>query len=345
MRRLGAVVGVLILVAAATAAGYAIRTASEPETAPPETIPTETASVIRTDLVSFETLSGTLQYAGEGEVRTALPGTITGLPSEAQRLDRGDTVYEIDGLPVILMIGDRPAWRTIADGVDDGSDVEQLESNLVALGFGPEGWEPDESFDGDTADAVEAWRESAGLPEESDVEFGRVVFVPEPIRVGAVPVAIGQLVPAGTLMYSTTGFDQEVLIDLDPDDVDLVSEGAPVTVVLPDDREIAGRITDVGRVVVPSGPDPGSAGILEVRVALDEAAIDLDQAPVEVEVESERAAGVLAVPVRALVALADGGYAVEVEGQLIGVEIGDFAGGLVEVSGALEEGDQVVVPR
>jgi hypothetical protein len=58
---------------------------------------------------------------------------------------------------------------------------------------------------------------------------------------------------------------------------------------------------------------------------------------------------VLAVPVKALLALSDGGYAVEVrrggETVLIGVETGKFAGGLVEVKGELTEGDQLVVPQ
>ena len=69
----------------------------------------------------------------------------------------------------------------------------------------------------------------------------------------------------------------------------------------------------------------------------------------DVAVERSRAEGVLAVPVEALVALAEGGYAVEVAGSggtttLVGVNIGAFATGLVEVTGELHEGDAVVVP-
>ena len=58
---------------------------------------------------------------------------------------------------------------------------------------------------------------------------------------------------------------------------------------------------------------------------------------------------VIAVPVAALLALAEGGYAVEVDAgggatRLVAVEPGFFADGLVEVSGGLEPGDRVVVP-
>ena len=78
-------------------------------------------------------------------------------------------------------------------------------------------------------------------------------------------------------------------------------------------------------------------------------AAGLDEAPVDVEVISDSVLDVIAVPVSALVALAEGGYAVEMQTatgtQLVSVEPGFYAGGLVEVkSGGLSVGDLVVVP-
>ena len=74
------------------------------------------------------------------------------------------------------------------------------------------------------------------------------------------------------------------------------------------------------------------------------------QSPVDIEVISEKATDVLAVPVDALLALAEGGYAVQVErtdgtARFVAVDIGKFADGLVAVSGDLSEGDRVLVPR
>jgi peptidoglycan hydrolase-like protein with peptidoglycan-binding domain len=345
MRRLATWVGLVVLVGAAAFAGWALRSANQTEPVSVETVPTEEVAVVVTDLVQFDTLNGTLGYEGERVVRTALAGTVTGLPEEATRLERGSVAYEIDGQPVIVFVGDRPAWRPLNDDIDDGADVLQLEQNLAALGFGPDDWEPDSEFNRTTANAVEAWREEVGLPEDDSLELGRILFLPEPLRVGAIDVSVGQPVTAGMSMYRATTFDQEVLIELDPDDLDLVSEGAEVSVTLPDGREVAGLIEDVGRVVRSVGPDPDAEGVIEVIVALGETVLDIDQAPVDVDIETDRAAGVLAVPVRALISLSDGGYAVEVDGRLIGVETGDFAGGLVEVTGALSEGDLVVVPR
>jgi hypothetical protein len=70
---------------------------------------------------------------------------------------------------------------------------------------------------------------------------------------------------------------------------------------------------------------------------------------VDVTAKIVSAEGVVAVPVEAVLALAEGGYAVEVglaDGttRLVGVELGVFADGYVEVTGEVAAGDQVVVP-
>ncbi len=65
---------------------------------------------------------------------------------------------------------------------------------------------------------------------------------------------------------------------------------------------------------------------------------DLREAPVDVALTAGRRADVLTVPVAALVALAEGGYGVQVvdggTSRFVAVETGLFADGRVEVSGA-----------
>ena len=103
---------------------------------------------------------------------------------------------------------------------------------------------------------------------------------------------------------------------------------------------------------VPAGDGAGEGDpTVELVVSLDDAKATgrLDQAPVDASITTEVRKGVLAVPVSALLALAEGGYAVEVERdgrrQLVGVETGLFADGQVEVEGqGLRAGDRVVVP-
>jgi multidrug efflux pump subunit AcrA (membrane-fusion protein) len=80
-----------------------------------------------------------------------------------------------------------------------------------------------------------------------------------------------------------------------------------------------------------------------------EATVGLDEAPVDVDIVSDSASDALAVPVTALLALSEGGYAVEVvdggSTRLVAVETGLFADGFVEItSTGLSAGDIVVVP-
>ena len=75
----------------------------------------------------------------------------------------------------------------------------------------------------------------------------------------------------------------------------------------------------------------------------------LDQAPVNVNITTERADDVLAVPVNALLALAGGGFGVEVvtgnTTHLVGVTTGLYSNTLVQVSGAgITAGTRVEVP-
>jgi peptidoglycan hydrolase-like protein with peptidoglycan-binding domain len=347
VRRALTVLAVLVLLGTAAAVAWSLGRSSVEPAEPGTTAPTATAPVVRTDLVQTKQLRGSLRFSDPRTVTTALGGTLTGAPDEASRLERGSVVFEIDGAPVILLYGDRPAWRPFQPEMDDGPDVLQLEENLAALGYLDA--EPDDEYGTATEDAVEAWREDLGLAEGSFLELGRVVFLPGPVRAGSALVDLGRQVAPGTPLLEVSSFDQEVVIDLVPDDLELVEVGDPVVITLPDDREVPGRVASIGRVVRPTGPEAGSPEVIEVRVELGETGIDLEAAPVDVEVESDRASGVLAVPVRALLALSDGGYAVEVvrpdgRTELVGVETGDFAGGLVEVTGALVEGDEVVVP-
>ena len=79
------------------------------------------------------------------------------------------------------------------------------------------------------------------------------------------------------------------------------------------------------------------------------AGTSLDQAPVDVEVAHSKAEDVLAVPVTALLALAEGGYAVEVGEEagtrLVPVNVGSYADGYAEIEGeGIAAGDRVVVP-
>jgi hypothetical protein len=173
-----------------------------------------------------------------------------------------------------------------------------------------------------------------------------VVFLPERGRVDTLRVDIGDPVSPGTEVLDITGTEQVASLEVDVDDRDVVEVGTRVTVTLPDDSQVAGKVTSVS--VVQPEPQPGATEgaapvsedvITEVEVTLTEAPPeDFIGAPVEVVVGVEKRRDVLSVPVSALLALAEGGFGLEVVGdgggtRIVPVETGLFAEGRVEVRG------------
>jgi len=343
---------VLVVLAGAVAAGgvVAVGASGEGTDDPADTeaqAPAATALVRRTDLVEHEDLDGTLGYGDAHALRVGRSGTVTGVPAPGTVLGRGDAVAEVDGSPVPLVFGDKPLWRPLAVG-DEGPDVAILEAHLVETGVATAAQlTVDEKFTSSTAAAVKRWQESLGRERTGRVEPGDVVVQPGPVRVSEQVAELGA--PSPGEVVEVTATERRVTLDLAATRHDLVAAGDGVTVTLPDGTTVEGTVQSVGTVV--TVPEQGGTATVEVVITMADPAAGsaFDEAPVDVAVERSRAEGVLAVPVEALVALAEGGYAVEVAGSggtttLVGVNIGAFATGLVEVTGELHEGDAVVVP-
>ena len=127
---------------------------------------------------------------------------------------------------------------------------------------------------------------------------------------------------------------------------DLLSNGLSVTVELPTGDTVDGRVADLGSAVV------GGDGNVTFPVTISTPPIDLsDGVSVTVTVDVVSVKDATAVPAEALLALAEGGYGVEVPDstavdgrRLVGVEVGEFADGWVQVTGDVKPGDKVVVP-
>lgn len=200
---------------------------------------------------------------------------------------------------------------------------------------------------------MQRWQEVLGLEETGTVRAADAVWQPGPVRVGKLKAAVGDSARPGSPLMEVTDTTRQVTVDLDASRQPYVRAGDRVGLELPGGRTTTGRVASVGKVAtVPSGDGEGdSTPTVELVVSLDDpkATGRLDQAPVDASITTEAHKGVLAVPVNALLALAEGGYAVEVERdgrrQLVGVETGLFADGQVEVEGErLRAGDRVVVP-
>jgi len=284
-------------------------------------------------------------------VATSQPisGTVTGIAEEGSIVGQGDILVEIDRQPVVLMFGDIPAFRTLSAGVK-GDDVTQLEENLVDLGFGDvEGFAVDGDYDTPTAQAVTAWQIAVGASPDGVVNLGDVYFTSTTLRVGQNQVAVGDAVANGTPIMTTSVSSTFVTVELSTDDQDLVEVGDTVTVELPSGDEESAVVTEVGTVVL-ANQQGGTYFEMTVTLEDPDAAPGLDEAPVDVIVVGDRADNALTVPVTALLALAEGGYAVEVVNDqgtttLVAVDPGLFADGFVEVaSSGLEAGMKVLVP-
>ena len=319
----------------------------------PAAPPTSSVAVSRQDLVTRTEVDGTLGYAGHLSVFAHLQGTVTAVPTPGTVVERGQSLYSVDDRPVTLLYGDLPAWRQMGPGMSDGPDVKQLEENLVALGHATGGdLAVDEKFSAATSAAVKRWQKALGVEESGVVELGQAVFLPGAFRVAQVKAEKGTSAPPGSPVMAGTTTSRVVQVDLDASKQSLAKVGDKVDVKLPDGRITPGSISSVGTVAQVKGQGDSAKRVVALTVTLDDPAAtgSVDQAPVRVGITSDSRKGVLAVPVNALLALAEGGYGVRVvdgggPGRIVRVEPGLFARGMVEVSGGgLAEGTRVEVP-
>jgi uncharacterized membrane protein YgcG len=346
-----------------------------PSPATPKPPPVGTASVVRTDLSSSVLTEGMLGYAPSPPVVNRLAGTYTSLLSPGTVVASGQVLYRVDNTPVVLCAGTVPAWRPFTPGMPDGPDVAELEACLIALGdahglltaatpqFGP----------GAVA-AVRRWQTSVGELSTGAVDLGDIVFAPAPLRVGALDAALGQPAAPGDMPYQVTTTWRTVAVPLTPDDP-AVTVGQAVSIVLSSGATTPGHVAALGPPPPSGGSGSGSSGSSSgssggsgsssgsggtssapstVATVLPDdpgATGSADGQAVQVSLTVQSARHVLAVPVAALLALAGGGYGVEVvhpsgRHQLVGVQTGVFAGGEVEVTGtALAPGVRVAVAQ
>jgi hypothetical protein len=184
----------------------------------------------------------------------------------------------------------------------------------------------------------------------------------------------------GGTVLTATGTTPIVTVDLDVTQEYLVKPSDAVSIVLPDGTStVGGHVETVGTVATcpgsggigtgggagggTAGQSPCSAGAgasggnanstptVPVMIRLDRTppGAKLDQAPVNVNITTQRVRNVLAVPVNALLALQGGGFGVDVvTGQgsrLVGVTTGLYSNTLVQISGTgITAGTRVEVP-
>jgi peptidoglycan hydrolase-like protein with peptidoglycan-binding domain len=358
LRIAGIAAAVLVTLAVAGTATLGLGGRGRDEPSPRRIGPAATAQVTRQTLVDAVTLTGELSYGAETPLAAAAPGTVTWLPAVGATVRRGGVLLRADEQPVVLLYGAVPMYRALAAD-SSGADVRQLEENLSALGYG--GFTVDDTFSAATAGAVKRWQEDLDLAPTGSVERHRVVFAAGAIRVARRLVRPGAAATGDVLSY--TGRTRTVAVPASPGEAGWAAAGTRVTVTLPDGASTPGRVTAVAPAAGPGdgvgdgaadgagAGDREAAGGVEITIAVpDQKALGAAPAgQVRVRYVAQERRDVLTVPVNALLALAEGGYGLEmVTGAattIVAVQVGMFAQGRVEVRGdGLAEGIAVGVP-
>jgi peptidoglycan hydrolase-like protein with peptidoglycan-binding domain len=344
MTRRTVLVVVVALAALGAAGTAAVVVLGDGTDVPPATGgPAATTTVRRQTLAESVTVDGDLGYGEPVPLKSAAGGTVTWLPKPSSTIARGGTVMRADNRRVVLLTGVLPLYRPLTPGTK-GPDVLQLERNLRALGY--DGFTVDDEYSDSTAQAVRRWQKRLALPQTGTVESSWVIVVNGTIRIAELSVRVGDPATGAVLTY--TGARSVVIVKAKAGDDAWAKPGAKVSVSLPGGKRVSGAVTAVGaKATAEKGEDPTVP--VTIAPADPRATGGLRESPVRVTYTGEQRRNVLTVPVAALLALAEGGYGLQIvdggTSRYLAVKVGMFADGRAEVSGSgLADGMIVGMP-
>ncbi|MFC4591865.1 peptidoglycan-binding protein [Sphaerisporangium corydalis] len=345
-RAAGVIAGVLAAGAVAAAITVFNLPMSEAIPSSASSAPAATAEITKLTLVDREDHDGTLGHGDTTSISSRGTGTVTGLPAEGATVTRGKAIFHLDNRPVTLLYGALPAFRTLSAGVK-GADVKQFERNLRALGY--RGFTVDRTYNWATASAVEDWQDDLGLTKAGTVGPGQIVYAAGAVRVDSLSTQVGTVIGPGTTVEKITGTTPLATVTLDTSSGRLARKGARVRVTLPGKKVVRGKIIKVATVVSQGENGEADSTRIQVTIRFTSAVRSMGAAAVSVAFTAGSRPDVLAVPVAALLALAEGGYGVRVvEGsttRIVAVKSGLFADGKVEITGTgLRAGLKVAMP-
>jgi peptidoglycan hydrolase-like protein with peptidoglycan-binding domain len=346
VRRNAGVVAGLLSVGAVAAAITAVALPETPSSGNASAGPTtSTTDITRQTLIDRESHDGILGHGDTTTISSRSAGTVTGLPAEGTTIARGQAIFRLDNQPVTLLYGSLPAYRGLAIGIK-GVDVLQFERNLRALGY--RGFTVDKTYTSSTASAVRAWQEDLHRTRTGAVDPGQIVYARAAVRVNSLSTQLGAVVGPGVEVEKVTGTSTLATVQLDTSSLRLARLGAAVRVTMPDGKIVAGKIIKVATFVTPGENGAADTTGLQATIRFESAVRNLGAAAVSVAFTAGQRPNVLAVPVAALLALAEGGYGVQVVDagtRIVPVDTGLFADGRVEITGAgLRAGLKVAMP-
>ncbi|WP_424862811.1 peptidoglycan-binding protein [Streptomyces sp. MMS24-I29] len=362
--RRGVVVPLLLVAVLGSAGALAVTRPWERGESTPRQVPVahDVVAVEKGSLSTGIQAGGALGFDKPTPVVATGRGTLTAVPAVGTVVRTGGRLYEVDGRPVVLLKGERPMWRDLGPKVSDGADVEQLKRNLIRLGHAEGlGLEADQKFTPGTTTAVKRWQKALGVPQTGTVTLGSVVMLPQgTARVQHVGAQLGAAVGT-TSVLTVTSTDLVATVQPAENQLSRFKPNGKVTVKLADGGTVNGRIRSLIRGGANGeeggsggGNGDGGSGKTTVTVALDTQDLARKSGPssVVVSVVGDSVSDALIVPVTALLALDGGGYGVKVAdgadataARLVTVRLGLVADAKAQISGGIQAGDQVVVPK
>ncbi|MFE9688411.1 peptidoglycan-binding protein [Micromonospora sp. NPDC005806] len=309
----------------------------------------DTVTVTRSTVTAVTVVDGEIGYGQATAVTSKAAGTLTWLAAAGSTVRRGQPLLRADNNPIVLLYGELPFYRVLADGVK-GPDVAQLEANLSALKY--TGFEADASYSASTAAAVKRWQKDLDVPVTGTVAPTDVIVAPGPLRIATQTARLGAPAAGDILTAGPTA--RIVTAKVPATAPDLTKKGAKATVTLPDgtpvEATVHGVVTPASTGGTPADPPPDQ-GEPKVTVQLVlKATAEPEPGPVTVRFVTAEHTNVLVVPIQALLAIGERGYGVELRdgatSRVVPVETGLFAGGKVEISGdGIAEGVTVGVAQ
>lgn len=280
--------------------------------------------------------------AGRSVQTVATPASmaVTELVAEGSIVEQGDVLWRLGNEPTVLLYGTEPSYRDLGDG-DEGADVLQLETALVALGHDPGGSVTvDGTFTSTTEAMVERWQAAVGATVTGEVAHGAVVYAPAARRVGATDLTIGADAVAGQPGFELQAPQLEITFTVAATDRDTVAIGDEV------DVDVRGTSH---RAVVSTMTTSADGGADVTAVPIGDIGLESDQAGATVTWTVVLAADVLTVPGESLVRTEDGRYHVEVRDadgteRWVAVTVGASTTARAEVAGDLDPGELVITP-
>lgn len=283
------------------------------------------------------------------DVVSAVDGAVGDVLDIGTVVEHGSVLFAIDEVPVVAVtsaeISADPILAVLSGPTFTGIELEQALADA--------GHDPDDEMTVDgavtaaTTAAIERWQRAAGLPVTGLAVPGYYQEMPTGQSVDEHLVVEGLTTMRPVLRTSASELRVEIIVAVA--DADEFVEGQEVGIELADEAVVDGVVAEIGLASrADQQSDPTVTVVIDVVADSDQ---ELVEGNVTVTTVSESIEDATTVPTRALISLAEGGFAVEVaeDGgatRLVAVELGAFDDGYVEVAeGDVSVGDQLVVPE